>query len=626
MIIKKLKKRRILFLGFFVLGLLLSFFSSNVYADIQDVVDTKEERNVVVYKGDLVSLKVYSLTRIAITTAGIVEIVNADVDELLLIGKRVGETPMYIWDELGKRNITVRVFEQDLDMIIERIEKLFKAAEIEGVSLTTNNLEGKIVVTGNVPKDKKDGFKDIMKEFTAVTIDFTNEEGELIQIDAQISELTTTLTKALGFDWNTGAEGLVFGYEEGLPSFDGSLADMFRIGDINRTTKILVTVNALIQEGKGRVLSKPTVIVTDGESSTFMVGGEIPIVTTTQSSGGTVTENISFKDYGVQITVTPKIEGEKITLNIGVSIRDIDSANAVGANVAFTTTSASTNISLDDGQTIVLAGLIKHNTSVTTKRVPVLSKIPLVGLLFRSKSTPLTDKEVVISLTPRILSKGEKGKEEAETEDDFLLTEEEDSLEEAMDEELEEEVEAEDDSLLTEGKPIEEEQRDSLEEQIDEILEEELPAIEEEEIEIEQPEAEEEPALEEELEEELRPTEIPEEIEELLSEEDVFDEDNMSDAITAYVQSIQRKISQAISFPHEAKEQGWVGAVKLSLLILSDGSLSEVNVRESSGHSVFDKDAMNTTRILAPFDPFPSDIGLEEIWVTIPIIYEQGTL
>jgi protein TonB len=150
-----------------------------------------------------------------------------------------------------------------------------------------------------------------------------------------------------------------------------------------------------------------------------------------------------------------------------------------------------------------------------------------------------------------------------------------------------------------------------------------------EEIMLKEPAKEEEAALAEEaaaIAAEIEPAVVSEEKSPLPVKGTSFDESNRSDAITIYVRSIQRKISRAISFPYEAKKQGWSGTVKLSMLVLSDGSLSDVTVRESSGHGVLDKDAVNTTQILAPFEPFPAEIGLEELWVTLPIIYTQESI
>jgi len=395
------KKSWIVFLALF-----LVFGARLAAAEVQDVFDTKETQDVFLYKGDLVSVKVYSLTRLAMSTQGIVEIANADVDELLLVGQNVGETALFIWDEYGKRKIMVRVFEEDLDLVITRMQKLFQAAKIEGITFEKNPLERKVIVKGKVLKQNEVNAKAVVSKFSGNIIDLLVYEGDLIQIDVQISELSTTLSKALGIDWNGGSPGgFRLAYPETLPTFDGSIGDLFKIGDFARTTAITATVNAMIAEGKARVLSKPSIVVTSGEPATFLVGGEIPVRTTTSSSGGTsVQENVTYSSYGVDVTVTPEIKDEKIDIQLNVTIRDIDASNAVGENVAFTTRTATTKLLLNDDQTIVLAGLIKQNKSETSTGIPFLRRVPIVGMLFRNRNWPTnSEQEVVISLTPRII-------------------------------------------------------------------------------------------------------------------------------------------------------------------------------------------------------------------------------
>ena len=102
------------------------------------------------------------------------------------------------------------------------------------------------------------------------------------------------------------------------------------------------------------------------------------------------------------------------------------------------------------------------------------------------------------------------------------------------------------------------------------------------------------------------------------------DADN-SQSVSRYVFSVQKKISEAISYPYEAVKNGWAGTVKLTLKILKDGSLEEVTVKESSGHNIFDTDAVNTAEILAPYAAFPPEMELNEITVTIPIVYSQDS-
>jgi TonB family protein len=92
-----------------------------------------------------------------------------------------------------------------------------------------------------------------------------------------------------------------------------------------------------------------------------------------------------------------------------------------------------------------------------------------------------------------------------------------------------------------------------------------------------------------------------------------------------YVNDVQRKISQAIVYPPEAESNSWEGTVKLGLLILHDGTLAYASVRESSGYDVFDQHAVKTAREVSEYyGTFPSDTNLQELEITLPIVYSLG--
>ncbi len=667
---KLINNKQFIFTRILILCLVFSqFMFTPVSAQVQDVFDSAEDTDVYLYKGDLISLKVYQLTRIAISNPGIVEIANADIDELLIVGQRVGETQLFIWDEYGKRQVFIRVLAADLDLIMKRIQTLLDSVGITTVNLHKNIFERKVVLTGSVFEQKADKFKDIISspDIKSHILNYIDEDNDLIQIDVQVSELNTTLQKALGFNWNTGADGIILSYQETQPTFDGSVKDLFKIGDFERVTAIQTIVSALIAEGEARILSKPSIVVANGESANLLVGGEIPVRTTTTASGGSsVQENISYTSYGIDIDVTPDIKGSKIALELTTTIRDIDASNAVGEDVAFTTRTASTKLILNDGQTIVLAGLIKQNKAETVVGVPFLRRIPIIGFLFRDKNWPTdTEQEVVISLTPRIVTQKHMDYDSEEVRKKYSIMEE--VYQENLAEEQKEALPPAEEEKEYPTEELSSEELDSISDEIDAILEEDLEKIEEEfdvqdfpeeltnqemetippVMEEEQPE-ETEPAVEEEMpageeeygeavsEEEAmemeEPMEMPEEMEvaetaepapEPAEAEEAVVDEGTSQIISEYVQVIQKKISRAISFPMEAKEQGWEGTVVLSLTILNDGTLNDAKIQSSSGFDSFDKDAINTARILAPFSSFPPDLDLEELVVTIPIVYSQ---
>ena len=587
-----------------IMGVLFFVFSfSFVVSAGAEGIDTITAKEIYMIKGELVNLKADGLERISVTNPEVADILKADEKEILVVGQSVGQATIFVWDKQGKRSLLVRVFSQDLELVKERLEALFKVAGINEATVEIDGREGKVVISGDIPKHKKEQFTQIVEKFGDDVLNLGKDEeiDDLIQIAVQITELSTTLSKSLGIDWTAGtATTLSIKYPETLPDATGASKDLFKLGDFSRTSALLAKVNALIAQGKARILSRPKLVVKSGEEASFLVGGEIPIRTSISTlTGGTgqITEQVTFKEYGISMTITPEVKKEKIDITLIVEIRDIDSANAVGNDVAFTSRSAQTKLYLDDGQTIVMAGLIKQNKSVRVTKVPFLGDIPVLGALFRNKSTPSDDQdqELVISLTPTVLQKN-RGK--------ILVAAQE---------------------IRTEATLVQEEAQ-KREEPITQEVKLDLPPAQQRDVPA--------PILAENA--------VPEEAEAATSSvaeliipdvpgahahpEPVASTASASAAgspvdIDEYVRAVQQKIAQAIIYPQEAERSGWEGTVKLSLLILSDGTLATAMIRESSGHEIFDQYTLNTARNLAPYSSFPSNVDLRELTVTIPIVY-----
>ena len=102
-------------------------------------------------------------------------------------------------------------------------------------------------------------------------------------------------------------------------------------------------------------------------------------------------------------------------------------------------------------------------------------------------------------------------------------------------------------------------------------------------------------------------------------------ESSSTENILAYTRSIQERITQNSAYPKEARDKGLEGTVKLALYILNDGTLAHVSVKKSSGYEIFDDDALNTAKNLAPYTGFPSDSNLRELTVTVPIVYSLNS-
>ncbi len=387
---------------------------SAVPASAYSPFDPYEEMQIL--KGDIAVVPAKALIRVAISDPLIADVQDAKANEVLVVGNAIGQSTLFIWDASGKRTVLIRVVEEDVSIVRVRIEKLLLSAGITSVLASENPYEGKVVLTGTLSEEQKDTFQQIITPFEEKTISFVGKEAaveDLVQIDMQVTELSTTLSKELGVDWATdGAAGIGPQWGETLPiEPTGKVNDLFKIWDFNRTTALTAKINALITEGKGKILSKPRLVVVNGKEATFLVGGEIPIRTTNTTSGGNVQQNVEFKEYGVTLAITPTIRKGKVDIVLNVELSDVDSTKSTATDVAFTTRSAQTQLFLDDRQTIVLAGLIKKRDNSQVSRVPLLGAIPLLGALFRSKRTPVAneDTEVVISLTPTIVKTSPAG-------------------------------------------------------------------------------------------------------------------------------------------------------------------------------------------------------------------------
>ena len=172
-----------------------------------------------------------------------------------------------------------------------------------------------------------------------------------------------------------------------------------------RKHPFIAKVNALIVEGNAKVLSKPRLVVTSGEEASFNVGGQIPTRKVTVTDEETLLET-TFKDYGVSLVVTPEIKMGKIDMDLEIEISSPDSSNSTTEDTAYLSENLNTRIFVNDQQTVVIAGLIKKDRGEQVNRVAGLSKIPVLGALFRNKSIqPNIDQEIIITITPTILEK-----------------------------------------------------------------------------------------------------------------------------------------------------------------------------------------------------------------------------
>ncbi len=170
---------------------------------------------------------------------------------------------------------------------------------------------------------------------------------------------------------------------------------------------IRAVLQALGTDGRSKVVSTPRIMVLDNEKATINVGDQISVDTGASSgvtTGGTVVTTKQYISTGVILTVTPRINaGGRVTLDVNQEV----SAPGSGANPTISTTKAQTVVTVSSGETMVLAGLIKEDDATTSSGIPLLSKIPLIGGLFGTQSLRKNRKELVLLITPTVVTNSE---------------------------------------------------------------------------------------------------------------------------------------------------------------------------------------------------------------------------
>jgi general secretion pathway protein D len=159
------------------------------------------------------------------------------------------------------------------------------------------------------------------------------------------------------------------------------------------TVQIGANVNALFTDGTVNVLSTPTIMTSDNKEAEIFVGENVPFLTSTSTTSIAVTSSIERKDTGIILRITPQItEGDYLKLDIYQEISAVKNALFKGAAADITTTkrSAKTSVVVKDKDSVVIGGLIQDQDMTTINKIPVLGDIPLLGWLFKTKSTQRT--------------------------------------------------------------------------------------------------------------------------------------------------------------------------------------------------------------------------------------------
>ena len=168
-------------------------------------------------------------------------------------------------------------------------------------------------------------------------------------------------------------------------------------------------ISALETKGVVQLLAEPNVMAVNGKQASFLAGGEFPYPVAQGSTGGAATVTIQFKEYGIRINFIPTITPRgTIHLQVAPEVSALDYTNEAiisGFQVpGITTRRVNTEVELADGESFMIGGLLDKTTNDTFQKIPFIGDIPIIGKLFQSELKTKNDSELIVILTPEIVS------------------------------------------------------------------------------------------------------------------------------------------------------------------------------------------------------------------------------
>jgi pilus assembly protein CpaC len=235
-----------------------------------------------------------------------------------------------------------------------------------------------------------------------------------VMLEVKIAEVSKTLLEKFGAavelqrTVNGGRD--VYSLLSNFLSNGGGLLEALRLPVGGRRT--IVDIDAQKDDGLVRVLAEPNIMAISGQHASFLSGGKVFIPVAKDSAGGIPTITLEEKEFGIGVKFTPTVlDGTRINLKMVSEVSDLSQTGSpfttIGGATAilpsFTVRRADTTVQLNDGQSFVIAGLIKNNFNETIKRFPGLGEVPIFGALFRSTEFQNDKTELLFVITPRLV-------------------------------------------------------------------------------------------------------------------------------------------------------------------------------------------------------------------------------
>jgi len=409
-------------------------------------------------------LGVAGLVRVAVADPQVLEVVPVSAQELLVTARAEGRTTMYVWDRTGRvwtYAVEVVPAAGRLDALRRLISTVVPTATVTVTEVPGGSAAGiggaapsaapvppaldpdapalaapiggsavplrdpapppaappagpgpapargpegpgGVVLTGSVETQiDREKIEAIARAFAPTVVDLLTVRRPLqLKLQVEVVELDRNALRNLGVTWGGGEPT-----PGAPPSLNGGVYNLQIITAPGAGTAgldlLIAQLQALVQQGRARLLAEPNLMVMAGTSASLLLGGQVPIPVSGEN--GAVT--IEYKDFGVILNARPDVQEDgRVFMRIAPEVSTLDFNNAVKVNgftiPALSVRRVETVVSMRPSETLVLGGLLQHQDAQLIQKIPVLGDLPVIGPLFRSTQFQHQETDLVIFVTP----------------------------------------------------------------------------------------------------------------------------------------------------------------------------------------------------------------------------------
>lgn len=379
------------------------------------------------------------IMRLSIAEPTVADLIPLSPDQVMINGKLRGVTSLIVWDENGQEGIFDLYVQNDTSELLDAVNSVAPNEKIQArVTDDSFILSGQVsssVVLDEIRKTASAyGYRE--DKF----IDLTDTPVPQVVLEVRIAEANRSVGRQLksAYQVQSGtrdlnivrlANPLDTAFLGNIQRATGGLTPNafgpLRVnqagsntggltGSFNPMRNVSVMWDLLETTGKVNTLANPTLVCTHGRTASFLAGGEFPFVGSVDQNGSPV---IQYKEFGVKLNFTPwiAIKSGRIELKVAPEVSNLDSsscvAGAAGSQVCgILKRSTDTTVELQDGETLMISGILSREEQNTFNKVPFIGNVPVLGNMFKNANMSKNDRELVVVITPHIVKTSDYGK------------------------------------------------------------------------------------------------------------------------------------------------------------------------------------------------------------------------